>query len=77
MEKNNNGMTILAFLKSGGKLIFPSGYTLKGYPESNYIDTGFELEGNSVGDGLRILDKDGLTEALKDEKRFRTLKGDY
>lgn len=70
-------MTILAFLKSGGKLIFPSGYYLKGDPENNYIDTGFELKGNPIGDGLRILDKDGLIEALKDEKRFRILKGDY
>lgn len=63
-------MTIFELLKSGGKVEFSSGYILKGDPETNYIDTGYNLCGEYYADGLRILDKDGVRLAIADAKKY-------
>lgn len=63
-------MTAFEILKSGGKIVFLSGYILKGDPENNYIDCGYEFCGIYYSDGLRILDKNGTALAIKDAKSY-------
>ena len=61
-------MTLFELLKQGCEIKFPSGYVLKGDPETGYIDCFIELAGERYADGLRPLDKTGTAEALKDVK---------
>lgn len=61
---------ILIFLQQGWKIEFPSGYVIEGDPETGYIDTGFTLGEHYVGDGLRILNAEGVRLALDDEFKY-------
>lgn len=63
-------MTVYEILKAGGKIEFASGYILKGDPSTNYIDTGFTLDGIYCSDGLRVLTKEGTALAIKDAKKY-------
>jgi len=63
--------TILTLLEMGCKIKFPSGYVLEGDTRTGYINTGFDAGCGYQSDGLRTLDKDGVGEALKDEKNFK------
>jgi len=70
--------SVLALLKEGCTIKFPSGYIIKGDPKTSYIDTFIETEDNMVyPDGLRILDKDGVRLALADEKKYRQQNAEY
>ena len=64
--------TLLTLLKAGCKVEFPSGYILEGDPSNGYIDTGFDTGCGYSSDGLRILGRDGVSEALKDERYFKS-----
>jgi hypothetical protein len=59
--------TLLTLLRAGCEVVFPSGYRLLGDPEAGYIDTETEFG----HDGLRILDRDGVSLALGDERHYR------
>lgn len=63
-------MTLLKFLQNGGRMEFSSGYILKGDPKNNYIDLGYDYGTGFQSDGVVILDKDGLKQALKYAKEF-------
>lgn len=63
-------MTVFELLKQGCEIKFPSGYILKGDPETGYIDTSIELAGERYPDGLRGLNKEGTRLALNDVKHY-------
>jgi hypothetical protein len=63
-------MTVFELLKQGCEIKFPSGYILKGDPDSGYIETNIELCGEVHTDGLRSLDKEGTRLALNDAKWY-------
>ena len=67
---NMKNPTLLTLLKQGCKITFPSGYILSGDISNGYINTGFNIGCGYSADGLRILGRDGVSEALKDEKYF-------
>jgi hypothetical protein len=60
--------TRLEFLQMGGELVFPSGYKLKGDPETGYIDT---FDGMENPDGIWNLNEEGLGNAIKSEQQYR------
>jgi hypothetical protein len=61
---------ILNLLKQGCSIHFTSGYVLKGDPVSGYIDTGWLYCNEYMPDGLRVLNEEGLREALNDADNF-------
>lgn len=61
-------MTVFDLLKHGCEIIFPSGYVLKGDPDTGYIECAIDLAGERHPDGVRLLDKKGVADALKDAK---------
>jgi hypothetical protein len=64
-------MQMLTLLKMGCEIRFPSGYILRGDPANNYIDTLYEVERIKYPDRLRILDKEGIKQAVQDERDYR------
>ena len=55
--------TLLTLLRAGCVVTLPSGYQLVGDPETGYIG---EVNIGGGDDGLRLLSKNGLAEALCD-----------
>ena len=63
MTRNPTALTIL---KQGGKIELPTGYYLRGSPSDSYIYTGHEFG----SDGLWILNRDGLSNALRCAREY-------
>ena len=53
--------TLLTLLKAGCRVELPNGYALQGDPANKYIDT---INCGGGDDGLHLLTRDGLKEAL-------------
>lgn len=58
--------SLLTLLQRGCSVEFPSGYKLRGDVGYGYISMSTEFG----GDGVRILDADGLRKALMDERKY-------
>ncbi len=62
--------TLLTLLKQGCTITFPSGYSLTGSPKKCYIEERIPIETYSL-EGLKNLSKEGLQDAIQNEKAYR------
>ena len=63
--------TLLEALSEGASVTLPNQVTLKGDPETQYIEIGYiGLEQEWVSEGLWDLSKEGLEDAIKDSRKI-------
>jgi hypothetical protein len=64
--------TALTLLQAGCTIILPSGYRLRGDPETSYICCEIDAGGEVAPDGLRQLDRQGVNLGLMDASEFES-----
>lgn len=60
--------TALTLLKKGCAIEFPSGYRLRGEPDTGYIQ--LKMPGDIGDDGIWILDREGTDNAIRDAEKY-------